>query len=292
MSQIHDIEISKISIGDRLRALDPDWVTLLAVSITDIGLRSPVLVARSGDKFQLMAGLHRLEAVRSLGKSKIQAIVSDDSDLKRRLVEVEENLARRDLSELDRGAFFAEKQRLYLLLNPETAQGKAGAHARWYGDAKLSFASLSAQKLGISKRTVERAIKRYDGLRPEIRGLIEGTWIAKNGTCLDQLAKDNASLGQQRQIVGAMLRAEKPCSSVQQASLELKIVKPKPPNPHSEAMKALAAAWKNADWPARFESTQKQIGKMSAAERKKLFAWLNETYYHELSTALNNGAAT
>lgn len=287
MSQIRDIKLSEIVVDERLRALDPDWVKLLALSIEEIGLRSPILVVEAGGKFRLMAGLHRLEAVRSLGRSTISAIVSDDKVLQRRLVEIDENLMRRDLSELDRGASLAEKKRLHIELDPNAVRGKAGAQARWSALPKLGFASLTEKKLGLSRSAVNRAIQRYEALRPEIRELIHDTWIAKNGTCLDQLARDRNTLAQQRLIVAAMLRAEKPCSSVQQASLELKIVKPKPPNPHTEAMKALAAAWKNADWSARFESTQKQIGKMSAAERKKLFAWLNATYSDELSTALN-----
>ena len=61
----------------------------------------------------------------------------------------------------------------------------------------------------------------------------------------------------------------------------------KPKKPHTESMKALAAAWKQADWSAQFESVQKQIGKMSPAQRKQLFAWLNENYADQLSTALN-----
>lgn len=283
MTRIRDINLSEIVVDKRLRALDPDWVKLLAQSIEDIGLRSPILVVESGAKFRLMAGLHRLEAVRLLGRSTISAIVSDDKALHRRFVEVDENLMRRDLSELDRGAFLEERRKLYLELNPDAVQGKAGAQARWHGVTKLGFASLAEKKLGLSRTAVNRAIKRFSDLRPEIRELIHDTWIAKNGTCLDQLARDRNTLAQQRLIVGTMLRAEKPCSSVQQAALELKIAKPKPRKPHTEAMKALAGAWKSADWPAQYESLQKQIGKMSAAERKKFFAWLNETYSHELA---------
>ncbi len=172
MSQIRDIKLSDIVVDERLRALDPDWVKLLAQSIEDIGLRSPILVVESGAKLRLMAGLHRLEAVRSLGRSTISAIVSDDKALQRRVVEVDENLMRRDLSELDRGAFLAERRKLYLELNPEASRGKAGAQARWHGVAKLGFASLAEKKLGLSKTVVKRAIQRYENLRPEIRQLI------------------------------------------------------------------------------------------------------------------------
>lgn len=289
MSQIRDIKLSDIELDaeKRLRALDPDWVTLLAASIKDIGLRSPILLVQVGGKIKLMAGFHRLEAVRSLGWSTIPAIVSDDAEPQRRLVEVDENLMRRDLSELDRGAFLAEKQRLHVILDPNAARGKAGAAARWYARDDLSFASAAAEKMGVSKRTIERAIRRWENLRPEIRKLIQDTWIARNGACLDQLATGKGPLSQQRLIVGAMLRAEKPCSSVAQAALELKFAKPKPKKPHTESMRALAAAWKHADWSAQFETLQKQIGKMSPAERKQLFAWLNENYADQLSTALN-----
>lgn len=73
----------------------------LAESIRVSGLIQPIQLAKRGERFALVAGQRRLEAVRKLGYSAIQAVVqvlSDEQLLQHSLVE---NLQREDLNPVD-----------------------------------------------------------------------------------------------------------------------------------------------------------------------------------------------
>ena len=235
MSRSLDIALSDIASTDRLRSLDSDWSTLLAESIKTIGLKQPSLVARSGEKYRLVAGLHRLAAFESLGRKTIPAEIVEGDRLHQRLVEIDENLMRRELSALDRGSFLAERQAIYLELHPETARGKAGAEARWNANATLSFASEVQDKLGISIRSIQRAIARMK-IAGDVRAAIATTWIADHAATLDSLARLTPS--EQRKVVKLMLRDKDPVKSVGAA------LGKKPASDKDQPLNALIALWK------------------------------------------------
>ncbi len=87
---ITQIAIKDVSTGYRLRAMDADYVALLASSISENGLRQPIEVRKSDDGgYLLISGGHRLEAVRSLGKEKIPAIIVEASALEAQLREID-----------------------------------------------------------------------------------------------------------------------------------------------------------------------------------------------------------
>ena len=57
------------------KALDPAKVETLAESILENGLQTPIQVRRDKDRYVLVTGLHRLEAVRALGEPTIEALI-------------------------------------------------------------------------------------------------------------------------------------------------------------------------------------------------------------------------
>jgi len=60
--------ITTIYVPVKRRAmLDPKKVQEIAESILQVGLQSPILVRRDGERFVLVEGLHRLEACKQLG---------------------------------------------------------------------------------------------------------------------------------------------------------------------------------------------------------------------------------
>ncbi len=59
----------------RRRTLDETRVAALAEDIIDNGLRLPIQVRRDKDRFILVEGLHRLEALRALGEVEVEALV-------------------------------------------------------------------------------------------------------------------------------------------------------------------------------------------------------------------------
>ena len=95
-SPVLSVPIARISAPENVRELDPAHVDALAGSISLQGLLVPVLVRETADGYELVAGFHRLAAVRQLGLSEIAVVVregeSEDAD---RAVE---NITRKQLN--------------------------------------------------------------------------------------------------------------------------------------------------------------------------------------------------
>jgi len=102
-------EVSSISIGDVEVPYDRDLegdISRLARSINEIGLLNPITVHKTQiyepggarDGYRLVAGLHRLEACRSLGHETIRAhVVEFDDPRQIDLAEIDEDLFRNEL---------------------------------------------------------------------------------------------------------------------------------------------------------------------------------------------------
>ena len=59
----------------RRSTLDAKKVDALAEAILEKGQQTPILVRRDGERFVLVEGLHRLEAMKALGETKIVGTV-------------------------------------------------------------------------------------------------------------------------------------------------------------------------------------------------------------------------
>ena len=59
----------------RKKTLDPARVDEIAESMLEEGQRMPILVRPDGERFVLVEGLHRLEALKALGEETIMASV-------------------------------------------------------------------------------------------------------------------------------------------------------------------------------------------------------------------------
>jgi hypothetical protein len=120
---IRNIEISRIKVkGDR-RSLDPKKVRRLAISIPKLGLRHPVTVRGGGlVPIYLVAGLHRLEAVKQLKWQTIPCEFLHGGKRVARLWEISENLDRAELTALERDRLIAEWVRLSEDDGPDTEQ--------------------------------------------------------------------------------------------------------------------------------------------------------------------------
>ncbi|NBX72698.1 MAG: hypothetical protein EBQ89_00165, partial [Alphaproteobacteria bacterium] len=138
----------------------------------------------------LVAGAHRLAAARQLGWATIAATVFAGSDDLALLREIDENLYRHTLNPLDEAVFLAMRAEIYRRLHPETAQwkGRLGQHAGPGAVPKARpFAADVAERTGIGRRTVERALTRFARLSPAARDAIRGTEIARSGAAIDLL---------------------------------------------------------------------------------------------------------
>jgi ParB/RepB/Spo0J family partition protein len=68
------VKIDEIYVPAAKRTpLDADKVQALAESIAENGLQSPILLRPDKERYVLVSGLHRLEACKALGESKVKA---------------------------------------------------------------------------------------------------------------------------------------------------------------------------------------------------------------------------
>jgi hypothetical protein len=120
---IIDVPLPTVRAHPRARSIDAVHVATLARSIDAIQLLEPVIVRRQADGFEVMAGLHRVEAFRQLGRETIPAVILNVDDLTAELVLIDENLCRHDLSPAERALAVTRRKELYLQLHPETGHG-------------------------------------------------------------------------------------------------------------------------------------------------------------------------
>ena len=111
--EISAISVDKIDFSQRLRSVNDDAVVELTNSMSSVGLMNPIWVTPwDGSNHRLVAGLHRLEAAKRLGWTKIDARIVDLSEIKAKLAEIAENLHRAELTAGERADQIAEWIRL------------------------------------------------------------------------------------------------------------------------------------------------------------------------------------
>jgi ParB-like chromosome segregation protein Spo0J len=99
------LDLDEIDVREGHRPVDMEAVRRLAKSIEDIGLQYPITAVAKGQRFALVAGLHRLEASRVLGEERIPATIVKLSDIDARLWEISENLHRAELTVTQRAEY-------------------------------------------------------------------------------------------------------------------------------------------------------------------------------------------
>lgn len=185
------VPLEKITKRSRLREVNETVALDIAASMREQGLLQPIVVRPVVDGFELVAGAHRLWAAQHLGWVAVEArvIVMDDDHA--RLAELDENLARAELTPAERARFTAERKRLYeAIYGPSKAVGARAANIAMgrCTDAsdKMSFASATAKRSGVDKRVVQRDAARGEkiaGIERVVRTVLD------KGEELDALAK-------------------------------------------------------------------------------------------------------
>lgn len=255
--QIIPLKLDLIEVGERLRVLDSAWVDVLAVSMKERGQDTPIKVgpARPDGRHRLIAGGHRVAAARQAGLPTIDAVITDATDDEALLIEIDENLLRRELSQMDRSRFLHERQQVWEKLYPTTGHGKAKKGKDLEKTTSLSsfeetFTAATAKKLGVDQRTIQRAIARAEKITREVREMIATHPIADSGAELDKLAALKPH--DQMEVAQVLTRAEKPARSVSAALAE--VYGAPTLSRAAETAKqfqALMSAWRKAGKPAR-----------------------------------------
>jgi ParB family chromosome partitioning protein len=175
------VSITDIKVKCGRRSIDEEKVKEIAESIKEIGLLNPVTL---NEDMALIAGLHRLEAVKLNGCTHIEATIINVDSLHAELAEIDENLIRNELHFTDRGNQYKRRKEIYEELHPETKQG--GDRGNQYTGGKVripqsatSFVSDTATKTGKSTRVIHEELQIADKIIPEVQKVIKENDISK-----------------------------------------------------------------------------------------------------------------
>lgn len=206
------IAVEKIHVKEGRRGLDGVHVKELAESIQELGMLNPLTIDR---EYNLIAGLHRLEAVKQLGLKEVECTVSSLEGLQAELAEIDENIVRSGLSAIEYGEILLRRKEIYETLHPETKHGgdrrsEEIKRTKCPLDPVRSFVDDTAEKLKVDPRTVRRQIQTAKNLDPEAKEIIRSTdtQITKKGA----MKLSRLEPGQQKEA--AALLASKEINSI------------------------------------------------------------------------------
>lgn len=244
------IHVDEIQIKEGRRELDADHVRELADSIRELGLLNPITVDK---EHTLIAGLHRLEAVKLLDWPEVECTVSSLEGLRAEMAEIDENLVRHDLGYIEEGEQLARRKEIYETLHPETRQGMRNGQTSKTATVSVleakPFAEDTAEKIGVAARTVRSKIQVAKNLTPEVKQIAKEKEIGfKNAVKLSRLEPE-------QQKEAAVLLAAKEIKSVDEYTAKQEPERPAPvaaipyslPEECCASLKEVVADLKNPD---------------------------------------------
>lgn len=170
------IKLDEVKVSSGRREAKVDNVQELAKSIAEIGLLNPITITPD---HTLIAGRHRLEAAKLLGWAEIECTVCEVSGLLAELAEIDENMVRTNFSPIEFGDLLLKRKQIYETLHPETRQGMRNGQTSKTDNLSVletkSFTQDTADKLGVSPRTVERQVQIAKNLTPDAKDIIQSS---------------------------------------------------------------------------------------------------------------------
>ena len=238
------VAVDEIDISDRLRPVTGAGVAQLIASVEQLGhFTDPIQVRRVAHRdnaLVLMAGAHRVEAAKAMGHETIRAQIWDCNDNQARLFEIDDNLASRELTALERAVFMAERKKVYLALYPETAAG--GDHGNQHTGGRQtelsSFCQVTAETLNISDRQVRKYVSIGEQLSADEAKVLMTSPIGTNLKELDRLVR--ARPDDRAKLFDAIKGSSPP--SLREAKARTGLLPPTPPD-EEKKMGAMDSAW-------------------------------------------------
>jgi ParB family chromosome partitioning protein len=196
------IAVELIDIVSGLREDTAEERGQLDLSIKHQGLLQPIVVAENREipgRYVCIAGRRRLLSHRRLGLESIHCTVIEGDEVRRDLVEVAENLVRKDLSPLERDRSLKRFVDLWAAQHPEIAESMRRRHAR-HAPGTGRFANGSPLEVEGAPKSAVRAVA--DATGKSVRSVQESVHRVETvrGFTEDQQAVLNASRLSARRI--------------------------------------------------------------------------------------------
>lgn len=198
------VNIDEIIIKNRKRSLQD--ISELKESIRELGLLNPITINRD---MTLIAGHHRLQACKELNCHQISAIIIDADEIKAELMEIDENIIRRDLTALERAEQLNRRKEIYEKLYPHSNESRNQYTAKRNNFAEQkTFTEDTAQKTGKSQRAIQQDIQIANNISEEVKQKIKGSELEDKKTALLKIAK--ASIENQSKVLNQIKSGQSP----------------------------------------------------------------------------------
>ena len=223
------LALTDIDAGDRIRPVDDGHAQAIGASITARGLINRIGIRHVPNgklKWKLVTGAHRLRGLEIAGLDALSegehfVVLKVDAD-EARLIEAEENLARNDLTVLERALTVLAYRRAWerkfgpIKSGPRAIRSTCAPNSDepWPGDDPQpgefiaggpivgSFSEWAAERLGLSRDAYKRLMKIAKRLPAELVAQLRGTPAADQLRRLTELA--DMTEERRQQIAAAM----------------------------------------------------------------------------------------
>ena len=192
-----DIAVGSIAVGKRARSLNSERVRALRDSIQQLGLLQPIVVTADG---RLVAGLHRLEAVKQLGWTTVPVQVIEADELAAELAEIDENLIRHELTVLEQSDHLLRRDEILTVMGMRAARGdNRHTEVRPPTVGGLKTTADIANEIGLKRRSAHARLQIARSIVPDVKDKIADTELADRTR--DLLALARLEPEQQRKVI-------------------------------------------------------------------------------------------
>ncbi len=180
--EVVDIPINKVKVINRMRRTDENNVEDLMRSIREIGLIHCICVAKRGEEYVLLSGMHRYIAMERIGYTTIPATIREDDKLINQLVEIEENLVAKRNNAIEEAEAIILREQILIKLGRKAVVG-----SNQYTEKKITNEDL-AKQLGYTRRTYSYK-KSVANITPEAKDILCETKFANSMMDMYRLQK-------------------------------------------------------------------------------------------------------
>lgn len=151
------IELKDIKAPRRVER-DSSQLKSLVDSIKDLGLIEPIIL---NERKEIISGRRRFFAAKELEMKKVPILFYTGDALDQQLAEIDANLLSLPLGDLEHDLALARRKKLYQEKYPDTKQHVSKGK-------NPAFTTDTADRLDVSKRTIEKAVARVENASPAL----------------------------------------------------------------------------------------------------------------------------
>ena len=162
------------------KAFKEESLKELADSITTYGVIQPIVVTKSGKRYQIVAGERRFRAAKLAGLKEIPVIIREFSPAERTEVAIIENIQRDDLNPIEKAQAYSQLIGEFSLTQEELAKRLSVSRSVIANGLRLLNLSQDVQVLLIEEKITEGHARLLITLEPERQNEIAGIIVKNN----------------------------------------------------------------------------------------------------------------